>query len=411
MKKLWRNIINTGIDNSVSESDANHIRINNVIQMIVSIWLYTGILTILPKFPDTMPLVVDFAVFATLWFGVLVLNKHRKHLAAKIYNACLAVISTVTTSVLLGFASHNHLHFILVIVCIIFIFSRREKFYIYFFSAICVFCFFGLEVWFKFHGPIVRQSAHDIEVNRLITLMFLFVVVMIVSQFNKNLLKEARQKLMVEKDKVDTLLLNILPEQIANRLKNEGKSIADHYAESTVMFVKIVNFRKVSKGMTPVGMVERLDDIFSAFDAITKRHQLEKIKTIETTYMAAGGLPVPREDHCEAVADLALEFMQLCSDKYSDLEIRIGINSGPVIGGVIGKNKFAYDLWGDTVNTASRMQDQGLAGEIQVSKTVNDRLKEAYDLRYRGRINVKGKGETETWFLLSRKRKDHPSTL
>ena len=171
-----------------------------------------------------------------------------------------------------------------------------------------------------------------------------------------------------------------------------------------------MNFTKLSEKLPPAQLVAMLNEIFSEFDRLTEKHGLEKIKTIGDAYMVVGGLPIPRPDHAEAIAEMALD-MQSEITKFHlrrgyDCNIRIGINSGPVIAGVIGTKKFIYDLWGDTVNIASRMESHGISGEIQVSEATYDRLKHLYSFESRGLIEVKGKGKMAA-YLLSRSQKAH----
>ena len=206
--------------------------------------------------------------------------------------------------------------------------------------------------------------------------------------------------------KAEELLLNILPAPIAERLKREGRAIADGYEEVTVLFADIVDFTPMSQRSGPLDMVRLLDEIFSELDTLVERHGLEKIKTIGDAYMAVGGIPRPRDDHAEAVAELALGIRDVARRfrhaDGSEVRVRIGINTGPVVAGVIGRKKFIYDLWGDAVNTASRMESHGLPGAIQVSSTTHERLLQRYALEPRGFIDVKGKGPMSTWWLTGR---------
>ena len=198
-----------------------------------------------------------------------------------------------------------------------------------------------------------------------------------------------------------------MPSAIAERLKQEEEIIADGFGEVTILFADIVNFTKLSARISPQELVALLNKIFSAFDRLALSYGLEKIKTIGDAYMVAGGLPLPREDHAEAIAEMALgmqeEMIRIRSETGEDLSIRIGINTGPVVAGVIGIQKFTYDLWGDAVNTASRMESHGVAGKIQVTKETYELLKDEYLFERRGMIEIKGKGEMETWFLVRRK--------
>ena len=219
--------------------------------------------------------------------------------------------------------------------------------------------------------------------------------------------KQAEEALLVEKEKSERLLRNILPSEIAFRLKHETDSIADHFADVTVLFADIVGFTKFSSCVSPLELVKLLNRIFSTFDLLAEKHGLEKIKTIGDAYMVVGGLPTPRADHVEAVAEMALdmqrEIAQFNAEMGESFSIRIGINTGPVVAGVIGIKKFIYDLWGDTVNTASRMESHGIPGCIQVTQVTYERLRDNYLLEDRGVIQVKGKGEMNTYLLIDKK--------
>ncbi len=216
----------------------------------------------------------------------------------------------------------------------------------------------------------------------------------------------ALQRLEVERGRVERLLLNILPKPIARRLKDTGRPIADGHDEVSVLFADIVGFTGLSQRMDPAALVAMLNRLFSEFDEICERHGVEKIKTIGDAYMAAAGLPHPRPDHAAAIARAALEMRahvervaKRSSDDAPALQLRIGIHSGPVVAGVIGTKKFIYDLWGDTVNTASRMESHGVSGQIQVSEAARARLQDEFLLRARGVVEVKGKGPMALYWL------------
>jgi adenylate cyclase len=226
--------------------------------------------------------------------------------------------------------------------------------------------------------------------------------------------KELYDRVVAEQKVSERLLLNVLPHAIAERLKGRPEVtaesftelIADSFAEVTVLFADIVEFTKFSSGVSAETLVDVLNDIFTRFDTIADKHGLEKIKTIGDCYMAAAGLPVPITDHAIRAANMALDMIEAV-DRYNEhsnynLRVRIGISTGSVVAGVIGKRKFLYDLWGDVVNTASRMESHGVSGRIQMTESTRERLGEKFKLEKRGAIEVKGKGEMETWFLNSR---------
>ncbi|ERT07716.1 sensory box protein [Lyngbya aestuarii BL J] len=218
----------------------------------------------------------------------------------------------------------------------------------------------------------------------------------------------AEEELRLEREKSERLLLNILPQKIVETLKQEKQGlIAEKYDEVCILFADLVNFTALSERLTPIQLVKLLNEIFSTFDQLAEGLDLEKIKTIGDAYMMAAGLPLPREDHAEAIADMALS-MQLVIDHFpfdygETLQIRIGIHTGTVVAGVIGTHKFIYDLWGDTVNIAYRMESSGKPGKIQVTAAVYERLKNEYRFEKRGEIPIKGKGKMMTYWLIGRK--------
>ncbi|MBP0016904.1 MAG: PAS domain S-box protein [Cyanobacteria bacterium SBLK] len=215
---------------------------------------------------------------------------------------------------------------------------------------------------------------------------------------------QAEQALRREKHKSDRLLLNILPETIAEQLKEARGTLAEQYSNTAILFADLVGFTPFSAQMQPLELVSILNDIFSRFDRLAEKHGVEKIKTIGDAYLAAGGLPIPREDSLEAIANMALEMpdeIQKFNDSTGqNLQLRIGIETGVVVAGVIGIKKFIYDLWGDTVNTASRMESQGQPGKIQVTERVARLLPKKYILERRGIISIKGKGRMTTYWLI-----------
>jgi adenylate cyclase len=213
-----------------------------------------------------------------------------------------------------------------------------------------------------------------------------------------------------EQERSERLLLNILPAPIAARLKQEEGIIADTSPEVTVLFADIVGFTPLAEHLPPTEVVALLDAVFARWDALAARHGVEKIKTIGDAYMVAAGIPTPRDDHAEAIAEMALAMRpeaRHCADESgAPLDIRIGIDSGPVVAGVIGRAKFSYDLWGDTVNTAARMESHAEPATIQVSERARQRLEERYELQSRGPVEVKGKGMMETYLLIGKRDAD-----
>jgi class 3 adenylate cyclase len=262
-----------------------------------------------------------------------------------------------------------------------------------------------IAVWFA-GAPLLFRTLVDPEpvrrvLNESVPDVVLFAAVLLLGEAVRT-----RRALDLERGKSERLLLNVLPAPIAARLKQTDGVIADAFGEVTVLFADLVDFTRRSERVAPEQVVQALNDLFSVFDQLAQQRGLEKIKTIGDAYMVAGGLPDPRPDHAHAVAEMAMAMRDEVA-RHTDpggqpLAVRIGIDTGPVVAGVIGTSKFSYDLWGDTVNTASRMESYGVAGCIQVTARTYQRLKDGYRFERRGPIPVKGKGEIVTYFLVGR---------
>ncbi len=218
--------------------------------------------------------------------------------------------------------------------------------------------------------------------------------------------RTAEEELRRQRKRSELLLLNVLPQLIAERLKRGQKKIADSFPAATVLFADIVNFTPLSSQVSPIELVELLNSIFSAFDALVEKHHVEKVKTIGDAYMAVAGVPTVMPDHVSAIADMALDMHRAIADFRTQagqpIYLRVGIHTGPVVAGIIGNRRFNYDLWGDTVNIASRMESQGEVGRTQVTQAVYEQLQNRYVFVERGQLEVKGKGEMQTYWLVDR---------
>jgi adenylate cyclase len=254
----------------------------------------------------------------------------------------------------------------------------------------------------KNHASVLEQTLREVEQSRELILR------------QSNEVTALYDKIVGEQKLSERLLLNVLPSAIAERLKGRRESIGDHspeviadsFPEVTVLFADIVGFTKFSAGVSPERLVALLNEVFTDYDVIADNRGLEKIKSIGDAYMAAAGLPVPVADHAARAAHMALDMLDALA-RFNErsgcnLQIRIGINSGPVVAGVIGKHKFIYDLWGAAVNTASRMESHGVAGRIQITEATRSRLGEPFVLEERGVVAVKDMGDLRTWFLIGR---------
>ncbi|MGQ0608789.1 MAG: adenylate/guanylate cyclase domain-containing protein [Chloroflexota bacterium] len=226
--------------------------------------------------------------------------------------------------------------------------------------------------------------------------------------------QDALSALRAAQDRAENLLLNILPREIAEKLKAEPRTIADQFTAASILFADVADFTRTSERLPPAEVVGVLDRLFRHFDTLAEKYGVEKIKTIGDCYMVAAGVPSPRPDHAQALACIALDMLDATRsrDVVGDLamELRVGINSGPVVAGVIGRKRFLYDLWGDAVNTASRMESHGTPGHIQITRATYELIKDEFVCKRRGTVSVKGKGELETWYVLGRRENDRLDT-
>ena len=290
-----------------------------------------------------------------------------------------------------------HLWFLVVVIGAFLLLIRENRFivggYTVLLFASFVICEFGL-----IHTTSIFPTDPQGEaLKRAITLITIFETIILLTQAWAREVRDAEEQLAQANNRLENLLENMLPRSISERLRREGKTFADGIAECSVLFVDIVGFTKLSSGMPPEELVRLLDDIFSKFDELTVTAGLEKIKTIGDSYMVAAGLPVARADHAQALVRLAMAMRGVIREY--GLHIRSGINSGNVVAGVIGKKKFIYDLWGDTVNVASRMESQGVIDEIQVTQATASLIEAEFELRPLGEIAIKGKGNMPVFLV------------
>ena len=244
------------------------------------------------------------------------------------------------------------------------------------------------------------QLAAFLRTNFLVSIVVFFLGF---TYYIWSILGRAEKHADVQRQRSEDLLHSILPEKIAIRLKEKGDSISDGFADASILFADIVGFTELAGRKSPAQLVSMLNDVFSRFDDRLDDYSLEKIKTIGDAYMVAAGIPEPLDDHATAICRFAIEMVRTLNEynqeSGEDLQIRIGINSGPVVAGVIGKKKFIYDLWGDSVNTAARMESHGVAGAIQVTRRTHDLVDGRFEFEDRGEIEVKGKGMMQVYLM------------
>ena len=261
----------------------------------------------------------------------------------------------------------------------------------------------GFFVLLAISGALEPFAPSSNNLPTTVTIAFFAMNIGAVSMVAFVLLQYFIKQLEEEREKSERLLLNVLPREVAAILKEGNRTIADHFEEVSVLFADIVGSTALAVRLTPTDLVDVLNDAFSYFDSLVEKYDLEKIRTIGNNYMVASGVPRPRRDHAQALARMALEMNKYADSRptseHPPLQFRIGMNSGPVVAGVIGFKKFHYDIWGDAVNTASHMESHGAPGKIQITRAIYDLIEEDFVCKPRGFIGVKGKGEMETWFL------------
>jgi class 3 adenylate cyclase len=254
------------------------------------------------------------------------------------------------------------------------------------------------------------QEKRQKTITWAVSILLFFIGLLALGQYRRyKFTKETNKIIANEKERSDNLLLNILPEETAQELKDHGKVKAKRYEKVTVLFTDFVGFTSYSQDLEPEELVASVDHYFSKFDEIVERHGLEKIKTIGDAYMCAGGIPEPDEGHVVKIIEVAFEFISFLNDSKSGMkesitpfDVRIGLNTGPVVAGVVGTKKFAYDIWGDTVNVASRMESNSEPGRINISEYTYELIKDKFDCEYRGEIKVKNHGKMKMYFVNGR---------
>jgi class 3 adenylate cyclase len=247
---------------------------------------------------------------------------------------------------------------------------------------------------------VLALSAGQLKILSWLNISGALVTLVVVAGYFARVNDRIQAELTRERARSEQLLLNVLPAPIAERLKNERRAIADGFDTATVLFADVVGFTEMARRMSPRAVVDLLNDIFTRFDELADRHGVEKIKTIGDSYMAVGGLPVPRPDHAIAVVEMALAMLAVI-EGFADrgLRMRIGIHTGPVVAGVIGARKYSYDLWGDTVNTASRVEGAGEPGAILITEATLGAIGQGFHVEPRGMVECKGIGAVSTYWL------------
>jgi class 3 adenylate cyclase len=346
---------------------------------------------------------IEMCVVLLLLTGVFGAISLGRFVFANVYVNVLVSLHLFLESLMFGPDVRTHDYFVVMAVATLLFFPRGARRTMVFTMLVIFSLWCSTLALLDFVAPVYHPSPDEVRALRTTNVVGLNFLLVTTAFFFRRHYTSAEVALEEEQERADRLLLDILPHPIVEQLKNSPTSIAQAHHDVTILFADIVGFTELSASLAPADVVRLLNQVFSAFDAVARKHGLEKIKTIGDAYMAAAGVPLPRADHAAAAASMALEILALTrSMKTPDgqpLRLRIGINSGPVVAGVIGTTKFIYDLWGDAVNTASRMESHGSPGTIQVTASTRAALGDAFIVEERGVVNVKGKGPMTTWMI------------
>ena len=349
---------------------------------------------------------VNFA-FALLYPGLITINGCQKQRLAKVGLAFAVIVHLSSMTLLFGSPLGLHFYLISVPILSLLVFDKKEIWIFLIVAIVSAISFAYLNFFFLTSYFPVSGSIGILRNLSLTNSVLAVVLICIVVFVFYNELQKARDRLEFEHSRSEALLLNILPKSIASRLKDSHKEIADRFGQTSILFADFVGFTPFSESLPPEELVHLLNRYFTEFDDLTEKHGVEKIKTIGDAYMVAAGIPNPKDGHATALAEMAIDMIDAVKSVNESvgkqLQMRIGIDSGPAVAGVIGRKKYSYDLWGDTVNTASRMESHGVPDGIHVTQRTYNHLKEEYRFTPRSGVEVKGKGTMETYLLLGRR--------
>ena len=401
MRSRLKQLIDTGAHAGLSLVDRKHVRATNLTALVsamsISAWVPLAAMT------GRGWVALENAVCALVFLSAIRLNHNRRYLLAVALVIAGVHAQMALATFLFGGDSGVDLFYPTIIIGPYLMFPRSRRRHAHTWAAI------GGMIWaatiaLAFNGHLPVRVVGMSQAARITTNLCIALASLLAIAYGFIwIVDDTEDALVEETQRADRLLLNVLPASIAERLKAGESNIADSFQQVTVMFADIVGFTPLSARLSPEALVARLNVLFTDFDGLATQLGLEKIKTIGDAYMVVGGLPEPMPDAAGAMARMALamiEAVERRSEEAGDeLSLRIGIHSGPAVAGVIGDRKFAYDVWGDTVNTASRMESHAEPGRIQVSDATRQLLGERFELEPRGEIEIKGKGAMKTWFL------------
>ncbi len=402
-KRAWQHILDAGSAFASSPTERRCIRLTNQMSVLASV------ITLARAGLDPLSLAhAEFRLITVislpLYLVVPLLMASGRVVLAQFWFAGFATAGLAAQAAVVGAVGQGHLLFLTVTLGAWLVVTPARIWLAVFFTLVPLLVF----LWFELVNPpgLVPVSPRDVAAAAHSNHLVVVLLVLGFAFYAFQNTHRAESALALALRRSDDLLLNMLPSPIAERLKQHPGAIAQRFDHATILFADIVGFTTLAERTEPADLVVLLDTVFTRFDVLAERHGLEKIKTIGDAYMVAAGIPSPRVDHVETMARMALDMQRALTGLPGEpaaLEVRIGIHTGPVVAGVIGRKRLAYDLWGDSVNTASRLESHGQPGRIHVSSEVHRALRNRFEFEDRGIVAIKGKGELHTWFLTGEK--------
>lgn len=404
---FWNIYQGLGVNAKTPAKEVRYIKAINGLVLIVTGLLWLQLPIIIDLLPETQYILATFILWPILIQSVPLLNHYGKYTAARLIYSISTVLLISFNALQLGADSTNSLFLTVAIVGFFIIFPPHEKKWIFVNAAFAVLAIVAIELFYVSYGRLGNLPDEFINIARWSSISSMVSMVVGITAYHYNIVNNAEEQLEQEFERSEKLLLNILPKSVAEKLKNDEKNISMQIDQASVMFIDLIGFTELSGRHHHSRVVSILNEIFSHFDTIVEKYQLEKIKMIGDAYMLAGGLTEPDNGHLRNMGCCALEIIEYIEtgpiEDAKTLGVRIGIHCGPVVAGVICEKKFAYDIWGDTVNIASRMESYGLPNKIHVSEQYFEETQHLFNYTVRKPIEIKGKGFLNTYILSNMK--------
>jgi adenylate cyclase len=404
VQKYWAKLVTVGVQQGAAGS--RYVAFLNSVVLLVLVLIVQNFGLAAVFYPATLPIILTITAHFVVVAATLLWNFEHRYVLARVWFGLGAALFLTIFSVALGRESYWELFLAGGIFLQFYIFPPEDRGWMVFVILVWSVCFVGAHFFVPARGVMSDLPAAYVGVVTVLNLLgFLFGTVAM-GTVGYVAVNRAERNLLAEHQRSERLLHNILPITVAQRLKDGEESIADSYESATVLFFDLVNFTPLAAANTPADVVQLLSDIFGHMDSLVERHEAEKLETVGDSYMAAAGLSGSRQDHATIVADLALAIQAHFQNGVflhgRSVDFRIGINTGPLMAGVIGRKKISYKVWGDTVNMASRMESHSLPGHIQISEATYRHIAHTFSCEPRGPIEIKGKGVLPTYLLKGR---------